>query len=277
MRSRLHRSAFAVLGLSAAAVACLLPGRDGLDGADGSDGGSALDVVTDGALILPDGAPDATIDSPTGPFCSTLNPKPTLCADFDNADFPAGFDTLDQWGNTTAILDGGTLGEPARSFSGSAGVLTGTMAGTAMLEKKFPAKPKTLRIELDYLPVALDPTERTLLIVHLGADTVQLLVKTGGARIAESSVYPDGGVAYAGGNLSKTFTVGAWVHIKWLITIGTASSSSSFTSGGDAVEFDSLRIHTFSGQPEVALGLGYVSAPSPGWSVRMDNVVVDLQ
>lgn len=254
------------------ALGCLLPGLDDFPAEP------ALDASTDAGVV--DAPPsDAPVGDAAGSFCTTLSPKPTFCADFDDDDFPAGFDKLVQFGEAKGLLDNGALGNPARSFSASVTALTGTKQGASHFEKAFGATPKTLRIELDYLPTALETTERAILRVGFSNDKDQIvfLVRSSGARIAESSTLADGGTEYAGGPLSTGFTVGVWTHVKWTITIGATTSSSSVSLGSTAVEFDSLHAHRYASGPTVNVGLIFVGAPSNGWAIRVDNVVIDLQ
>lgn len=250
---------------------CLLPGLDDLSG-DGAASDAAVDVVPIDAS-----KPDAS-DAATGSFCQRLSPKPTFCADFDQGDFPAGFDSLTSYGAGKSVLDDGAPGDPARSFYASTGALSGSTQAAGALEKKLAAFPKaTLRIEFDYLPVALDSNERSLVGVTFGKDAVNLFVKTSGARVAEAGALSDGGTVYGGGNLAKGFTVGKKTHVKWVISVGNGTSSSSVTLDTDAVEFDSLHVHNYPSAPEISLGMVFVSAPSSGWGARVDNVVYDLQ
>lgn len=71
--------------------------------------------------------------------------------------------------------------------------------------------------------------------------------------------------------------VGAWTHVRWVITLGATSSSSSMSFGSDAVGFHNLHAHAYASPPTVQVGLIYVNAPSTGWAARVDNVVIDLK
>lgn len=249
---------------------CLLPGLGDFSG-DPIDA-AAIDANPDG------GAESAATDAKVGSFCQRLSPPPTFCADFDLGDFPAGFDSLTSYGAGTSVLDDGALGDPARSFYASTGALTGSTQAAGALQKKLAAPVKSsLRIEFDYVPVALDSSERSVVGVTFGKDVINLFVKSSGARLAEAAALADGGTVYGGGNLAKGFTVGKKTHVKWVITVGGGKSSSSITLDTDAVEFDPLHVQDYPSAPQISLGMIFVVAPSPGWGARIDDVVYDLQ
>jgi hypothetical protein len=253
----------------AASAACLLPSLDDL-------GGAGTTPVVDAAFVPSDATGDAS-DAPSGPFCATLSPKPTFCADFDDDDFPAGFDTLQKYGDANAVLDDGKLGDPARSFFASIPALAGTKDGAANLIKSFSLTPSQLRIEFDWTPVTLDATERGIAQIVFKNDIVTLWAKTGYARVSETSTLADGGKEYASGSLSKAVVAGTKIHVRWLISIEASKSSSSVTIDTVAAGFTSLNAYKYKSSPQVKIGMLYVDAPSTGWSTRLDNVVIDVK
>jgi hypothetical protein len=247
---------------------CLLPSLDDLGG-----NGAPGDAASPDATTI-DAAPDASSDGPAGPFCQRLSPKPTFCADFDQGDFPAGFDSVTTYGSGKSLLEG-PLGDPSRAFSASSPAISGSTQGAAALVKKLAKPIKQLRIEFDYLPVALDSSERSICSIAVGKDNLNLYVRNTGARVTEAATLPDGGTLYGGGTLAKGFTVGTKAHVKWVITVGAGTSASSVTLDGAAVEYDNVHVHDYPSPPQISIGMFFIAAPSPGWSARIDDVVFD--
>ena len=249
---------------------------------------TVMDAASD-AYAPEEGSPIDGSDSASSAFCAA-HVGATFCADFDSSDAPWGWDSTSAWGGGQIGVDPALSVSPSKSASFALPVLKNTDQANATLVKGLPAAVQTkIAIELDVLIQALDAanSKETYLVTlalgnTAGKDEVHLAIRDGAARVIEIVTPSDGGApVYAGGDLPVGLPVSArWQHITWTITRTATSSTSNVIvpeeDGGYITGVASLNFYRFNVPPKLAVGLSAVSAPSAGFQIRVDNVLVNV-
>jgi hypothetical protein len=188
-----RRIAAVTVGAAVAACSLAIDTNELVSGEDGghTDASAMNDVGADGPKT--DGqAPDITLDAPFdvpvevgldgpdaadapevgGPFCSTLSPAPTLCSDFDQANLPAGWSSLSQWGSASGTLDSAESKSAPRSLLFVTPALAqSTDQAAAYLLGSFPKPTTELRIELDLFPQTIGDEWIHLIVIEMQGPT----------------------------------------------------------------------------------------------------------
>lgn len=246
-----------------------------------SDGDAGEDSPGDSKPGDSGGLEAGDSEAQAGTYCETLVPKPTLCSDFDNVDFPAGWDTLSVWGKCKATLDTTLYVSPPRSFRATSPLFTTTGGCSSTLQRKFPAPQSSLVIDFDLLIVARD-TGSTLDLVSVsmpasgGTEHAVLRLTPWAAEIKETVDLADGGTLYGGHPLPEIPSLGTWSHIHWSIDLTGTNATSNVTMNG-VTTGDSLHMKDFLADPQISIGIGYVGAPADPCDFVFDNIVVDIK
>lgn len=178
------------------------------------DGGSnALDASDDRATPTEDGSggdaggPDgARADDAASAFCTSLNPKPKLCFDFDTGAVGDGFDD--------AFVDPSSAGAVTKVD----GVLSAKIANAPTcsyvgVEKKLPISGKSAHVKFAFRPVAGWDADRIFFLARLNGGSgcaVLLHVSPGDANFHEQYGSPQQDDIFA---MARRPGIGAWSTI----------------------------------------------------------------
>ncbi len=217
-----------------------------------------------------------------GPFCSTLSPKPTFCADFDQGTTQSGFDSVLQAPAATgafALDKNGPLSAPAAvTVSITAGLADTSMGRVELLEKAFVPIPATsVRLTYGVRVSAVDPTGGAQLSeVELGKAAIVVYVTPTKAFAQERVPTDAGGATYLSYPLSVVPTAGAWTHVEVLIDLSARHYTIKI---GGALAIDRpLASTVVAGKVGLGLGLAYYSGSTVvASSADFDNVTLDIQ
>jgi hypothetical protein len=255
------------------------PGAPDAAGDSASAGDAGLDAVSD----VRDGAP--------GPFCASLSPQPSFCADFDEGSATSGWSYVHMMGGTIA-LDGTEF----RSAPGAMITQSG-IAGSGLIDvagyRSFAMKgPSTFTgtVNLDIRVDQADATGGLAVLAQIGLIDgtgggqyfVQFVMNSHGAAPLDCSVNE---IYFAAGMTSTpvrhpvapTIAIGAWTHLTLSITApfpgGAGTQTLSFNGVQAGTSSISVPVRNFS--ETLGVGLTFVQTPSNGWTAAFDNVTFD--
>src|SRR5262249_49715750 len=143
----------------------------------------------------------------SGPYCSTVMPAPTLCADFDTTDLPTPWDHVSAYGGGGVVLDN-TLSKSA--MRAMRATISGPGQSGANVYRDFTAMPtRAIGIDLDLYLVSLPDqpaaiAEVTMTNVNGWSARAALLVAASSISVGEGDQVTDGGMLYQGGNVQGT-------------------------------------------------------------------------
>ncbi len=251
---------------------------DGTGGGGGNTDG-ATQGSSDGGSAGKDGG---TSGGDGGPFCSSLSPKPTFCADFDQGMTQGGFDSIAQvpaGAGALALDTSGPLSAPAALLvSITAGLADTSMGRVALLNKAFVPIPATsVRLTYGVRVSAVDPTGGAQLSeVELGKAAIVVYVTPTKAFAQERVPTDAGGATYLSYPLSVVPAAGAWTNVDVLVDLSARHYTIKI---GGALAIDRpLASTVVAGKVGVALGLAYYSGSSVvASSADFDNVTLDMK
>ncbi len=254
------------------------PGASNVEGGGGSDGGSH--ATNDGGGNGIDGG--TTNPGDGGPFCASLSPKPTFCADFDQGAAQAGFDGVGQApaGAGAIALDTKASLSPPASLAASltAGIADTSMGRVEVLNKAFVLMPATsVRLAYGVRVAAVDPTAGAQLSeIEIGKAAIVLYVTPTKAFAQERVPTDAGGATYQSYPLSAVPAMNAWTSIEVLVDLSARHYRIKI---GGALAIDRpLASTVVSGKVGISMGLAYYSGSTVVASAAdFDNVTLDIQ
>jgi hypothetical protein len=257
---------------------------DGLTG--GRDGGGSSEGGSEAGADAPG---DAPVDAPPQPFCASLTPAPTFCADFDQSQLVPPFDQAES-------VNGAPRKDTSIGKSPPASMLAETLAVSAggrveaFVHKSFPAfaaRALTLDVSADVRVERTDETNGSnavtlAFLIHLGTrahNHIDLNAAHDGANVRFELVEHDGTrtEVYA---LPTRVPKNEWVRLRFQLRLtnpsGTGNGLSVFI--GEKQDFNgTLQVPFVTGTPRILVGIPFVGPPSEPWVIRYDNVVADLR
>lgn len=270
--------AFAVVAVSAAfASVAVAPLACGLT-ADftGLQGGAASAVPT---------------TSTSSSSCASRSPAPTFCDDFDHETLPGAWDVFHSVGGSMLIDPGSHVSPPSSLLAAFAPLQPGQLLDTA-LRKRFTLPPSrgTTTFALAVEPVAADTTPNAVIVLAsidfldamANRYSLQLALTQGMAglivTLGEQSGFVDGGMSYVEHALRDPLVLGRWTKIRLDVTRTAPQTASVRLAFDDRVELDAvpLQVTVNATTLQATLGTTFVSLPSKGWTIRYDDVTVDL-
>jgi hypothetical protein len=234
-------------------------------------------------------------DAGRGAFCGSLSPAPTFCDDFDSKPIGALWDGVEDTngivGIDTVAFDSAPSSLAAKTSASPSGQSIRSVTKKSFTE--FTGKPITLRMSFAMRVDQVDPNASAQIVafgVLFGADgnfnqVVLNLNSTGSGVVAQVAENAQGPTAAdtgyeVHGPFSKRPPAGDWTDVRIEIdvhdTTGTGNSLRVYFD--QEVQYDgALVVPLKGGTPRIELGIGWANTPSAPWSVRYDNVVVDLK
>ena len=96
--------------------------------------------------------------------------------------------------------------------------------------------------------------------------------------LGEQSGFVDGGMSYVEHALRDPLVLGRWTKIRIDVTRTAPQTASVRLTFDDRVELDAvpLQVTVNATTLQATLGTTFVSLPSKGWTIRYDDVTVDL-
>ena len=261
------RRLFAV-ALSGLLAACALEelSRDfGRDGGGASDGGGPSDGGTTG-----DGA------APAGPFCSTRQPAPFFCDDFDQSP-PLGL-----WSRTEA--GGGTLRVDTSDAVSRPGSLLVTIPATtnsspiAFLSKETsgPVTEATLSFDLKTDDLSGEPARSPSCMIEADGHAARLMLAS--PTVFNEIAFDGSGtvVSSADAPPSPGIPAGEWTRVELRVVL--SPSPRATVKIGSVVAADVALSSGWHRAPVTArLGIYYAETPTKGWTARFDNAVLETR
>lgn len=250
------------------------PGDVTVETGGGSDASDAAADTTWGA--------EAEADAPPAPFCASLSPQPTLCADFDEGPFNASFPVLSEPGSTELGADGQYSVSPPNSMY--AKVAQGeSIANTyAYVEKTFASTAKGADYAFDIRPESIT-ANASAVVAEIGLDYglptqhVLGLVFSTTDRLEESFFESDGGEVFLEHDFGPVLQVGSWTHIE--IVLSLAQGTVEVLANGTQVLAPAMLDATWptsTSSLTVDVGFEYANDTTSAWTARYDDVVVTL-
>jgi hypothetical protein len=257
------------------------------------DSGAADGTVSD-AGTNDAAAPDASPGD--GGFCATLgNTKNAVffCDDFDEAPLPGSWNTYHEMSGTLTDTDAASVSPPSSLEEQTASLPLGQGIDVALRKQlTLPPIPSTSRFAFSLEPVTVDPAANaTIVLVAIDFSdalppapvnrySVQLSLTidgTGAATMAlgEQSGFTDGSAPYVNHPLPPTTTlaVGQFTDVAIEIQWSSATSVEGRVFLGAAQVLDvPLTMTVTPIALQIGVGTSYVTEPSPGWTLRFDNV-----
>ncbi len=289
--------------LCAASAACSLVGFDGFVGpADGKrgDGGDGLVMEASTPSVSGDGgdngpgsdggSDDANTDAPDpnippvfvsgGSFCSQGGSSATFCEDFDTADLPA------QW-IREGVLGKLTSYSPKsvpNVFLVNAPATTAGGTFVAKISHNFEDPSTNLIVGFDFKPERTTENSAFLMLAALewarGEDkySLRLVYSNGSVRLEESNLVPppNNKDSY---HPFFNIPLNEWTRIGMDVVASGGTPGAQITLDGAAIGARYAITPTPGMDPRPTLILGAVFAASPhtGWSLRYDDVTVNLR
>ena len=256
------------VGISSLLAACAL---EDLSREFGQDGGAANDGGTTN-----DGGTSNNGTPPAGPFCSSLQPAPFFCDDFDQSP-PLGL-----WERTEA--SGGSLRVDTSDAVSPPGSLLVTIPATtnppplAFLSKATPGPVTEVTFSFDVktddlseqpprTPSCLIETYGHAARLMLAAPTVfnELVYDTSGNVIASVDAPPSAGIPAR-----------EWTHVELHVEL-SPSPRATVKIGGEVRADVALSSGWRRATVTARLGIYYADTPTSGWTVRFDNAVLETR
>jgi hypothetical protein len=242
---------------------------------------------------LQGGTPDAASSPPPPPSssCASRTPAPTFCDDFDHASLPGAWDVFHQIGGSLAIESSASVSPPSSLVVIFSALDPGQLLDTA-LRKRFALPPSrgTTALELAVRPVTADPTPGAVVVLFSldffdaanNRYSLQFALRQtpGGLSVTlgEQSGFIDGGMAYVEHPLPDPLTLGTWTKVRIEVARTAPRSATARVTFDGRVELDSvpLSVTVDAAALLVSIGSTFESLPSKPWSIRYDDVVIDL-
>jgi len=222
---------------------------------------------------------DAEGGADTGPFCPVDAGPYTYCMDFDGIDAA----TLNLYVNQAdaGIVDGIYVSPP----SSLRVKLNGGWGTAGAYNVDFPFKPKTARVEYQFMPQPLGSWV-TSVGVYLWVSSTQtseslqvLVAPNGDFQVQEWFSGPDGGAGWSHGTFSLEGGTlpGAWHHVVLTMTVDDSQGRyfSGLTVDDQPLELD-VPLQGPWAQGTAHLGVGSTFAQEGGSDFYYDNVRVDF-
>jgi hypothetical protein len=234
------------------------------------------------------GAPAAPAHG--GAFCRSLSPPVRFCEDFDDGPLSESWNTTSING-TLAIDSTVAVSAPNALVIGYNG-LTPSDAIDTSLRQRFPLSSPTASpvLELQLRPELADSQQMAAAIiasldfVDPGNDryTLQLTLSPNasglGVRFEEDTGFVDGGQGYVNHPIGDTLPMKAWTDVRIEVRRSDAQDASARVWLGGKLVVDTVLSLPFAPTDlQLDLGSTYVEPrPSLPWSVRVDNVTLDI-
>ena len=267
------------------ATACaLLAGCSLFVSSDGfSNGGRASDggpttPVNEGGAPPSDGGTLAPTDgtTPLQPFCASLSPKPTLCADFDNNALPESVFTL----NGAPKIDSTIASSPPKSLIGI--VETGASIRYCSVTRAFDTIPTKAKVSFKAYLDQYDASNDVELVNlafdgDLGICNLVASVRTGSWTLDEYCEKGGETLTNVSHRTSRAGSLGRWTKIAFEVSF-TSPKVFSLTID-DLTSFDATPSAPgfFGGLPTITAGVNYVHTAGTRAQIHVDDLTVDLQ
>jgi hypothetical protein len=266
------------------------------DDAAGSEAGEAgagdstgLDSDVD-AMKTPDGpADDGEAGAPS--FCQSLRPSPLFCDDFDE-----GLPLASQWSylhqiqGALATYRSASTSAPASMQAQSSVVMGSNVVVDTAAYQVFSLTGQTFSGSID-LDVRVDQVDSSTGVAVLaqfglvdgagnGSYYLQFVVISNGAGPLSLSINEDYFATSTTGSptnhpINATIPLRGWAHVQLSMTVpfaGGAGTAQVRINGG-AANTAPIQVGVSNFTQTIGVGLPYVSTPSNGWTVLVDNVV----
>jgi hypothetical protein len=244
-------------------------------GPDGGNDVTAQEAGSDGVGPMVDAGGGAD----TGPFCPVDAGPYTYCMDFDGIDAAS----LNLYVNEAdaGIVDGIYVSPP----SSLRVKLNGGWGTAGAYNVDFPFKPKTARVEYQFMPQPLGSWV-TSVGIYLWVSSTQtseslqvLVAPNGDFQVQEWFSSPDGGTGWSHGTFSLEGGTlpGAWHHVVLTMTVDDSQGRyfSGLTVDDQALELD-VPLQGPWTQGTAHLGVGSTFAQEAGSDFYYDNVRADF-
>jgi hypothetical protein len=234
---------------------------------------------------------DASARDASGPFCPSLSPTPTFCTSFDEASYLAGWSGSD--------LVNGVISRDTSTFTSSPASLRAAFApqgagstvnaNVSLDVPGFDAKPFTATLAFDVRVEAAAPQgafaviANALVVAGPGAPTFILQVIATplpdgtSAALSLLEVLPGGGTTTH--SALQSISMARWSRVEITTTIGSRGTTGNdvklLVDGKNAFTGPIVQ-EIGTGGPGVTLGLSAVADNTTAWSLRYDNVTIDM-
>jgi hypothetical protein len=244
--------------------------------------GTGSDASDAAAEAMAHADSEAAADAPPAPFCASLSPQPTLCADFDEGPFNTGFPVLSEPGSTELGSDAQYSVSPPNSMY--AEIAQGdSIANTyAYVEKTFTSTAKGADFAFDVRPVSIT-ANASAVMARIGLDfglptehSLGLVLSTTDG-LEESFFEADGGEVFLEHDFGPVLQAGQWTHIE--IVLSLTNGTVEVLAGGMQVLAPAMldpSWPTSTSSLVVDVGFGYANSTASAWNARYDDVVVTL-
>ena len=292
-RRGLFSASIALLAFSAASLGC----SQGLDfdalSKDHDAAPSSASTAGDAGAASADGSTSSEAGKTA--YCASLSPAPTFCDDFDTKPIGEQWDGVEDSngivGIDTIAFDSAPSSLAAKSSASPSGQSIRSVTKKSFTE--FTGKPITLRMSFALRVDQIDPKTSAQIVafgVLFGEDgnfnqVVLNLSSTGSGVVAQVSENAQGPTTSDNGYevhgpFDKRPSASDWTDVRIEIDVHnpTGSGNSLRVYFDQVVQYDgALILPLKGGTPRIELGIGWANTPSAPWSIRYDNVVVDLK
>lgn len=276
---RLGAHAIGAAALATATLACsLLNSAEGLTGgAPPQDAGASAEAAP-GAGAARDGAPADGGDASLGRWCDQQVPRPLLCDDFDDeGPLTTRWTSVNSDPTTSIARDDGDWRSPPSSLltisrpdNASTHVYAKkTLGPKSRISYAFDVKIDTFGsyAEIAYIRVA-GPNVGHAYYVRVGSGRT--------AGLTAEAYLSDGGVPQHNTDLGVDLS--SWTRLVIDVDLSSTPHTMKATVNGKATVTEPLEAGNYeAGDTAVEAGMGYVTAGSPDWKIRWDNVAIDAQ
>jgi hypothetical protein len=222
---------------------------------------------------------EAEPDAIGPPFCSTLQPPPTFCSDFEDG-------TTSVWDGQ--LLNGGTLDVDAAAAHSSHFGLHLTTPALAAGMTADPGVDKQLAITASRVTLAFDlfvePGQGSgdVVIAEVAMDdgsevhAVEYVYRAPPKQAyIEDSVTPNGGQQMYDNYAFVAPPMREWHRLQLDVTTGPGAQCTVTMDGASILQ--TTITGTTGGTPKLQAGVPYLKGPASAWAIDVDNVVLDIQ
>ena len=249
-------------------------------GEDADAAKPTADAGPDTADTAPPNAPPTFVDAGATTFCSA-HTSSTFCADFDEAPLPAGFTSTE--GAFISLTSTNPSSRP-NDFLLNVPPQNGVGVLASKVTRSFPRSATGADVAFDLDPEKLNTSASGLLIAALeftsnpaAKYSVRLAFNQGAIRVEESYLAPSPADIF---HSVFSLAPGQWSRIRLELRFGADGGPSTLGVYVNDVLQGSKDALTpplgMDGRPTLLLGAVYGSLPHDGWTLRYDNVLLDL-
>jgi len=243
-----------------------------------SRAGAPTAIVCMGLAACTYSVPDVRGDSGS-PFCASLSTTPLLCADFDEGSLAAGWEGVTM---ESATLVAELAPDAHRSAPNGARFAVRPVTTTGHLDAQafvnYPQTVSQVHVELDVKIESLTPGEE-LVLAFIAAPSANLTITGIDASTTQASLVEDVSMGITRA-WSVSPKIGQWVRI--VVDVALAPNRSQIQlqdeTGAMSTVVDAVLSNQSTSAPaNLAVGVPFISTPTAGASIVIDNIVFDAK